>query len=80
MTSTNILLIQGHPDTGISHLCHALAGAYAAGARAAGHTVRILEVADLAFPLLRTQEQWESGVLPPANACMARRIRLDSDQ
>ena len=27
-----ILLIQGHPDAGAPHLCHALADAYAAGA------------------------------------------------
>ncbi|HJV50926.1 MAG TPA: hypothetical protein VJ652_05695, partial [Noviherbaspirillum sp.] len=31
-----ILLIQGHPDAGKLHLCHALEDAYAGGARSAG--------------------------------------------
>jgi len=60
-----ILLIQGHPDGGGRHLCHALEEAYAAGAAAAGHEVRHLRVAELDFPLLRSQEQWETGAVPP---------------
>lgn len=35
-----ILLIQGHPDTVAPHFCHAWAGAYAQGAREAGHEAR----------------------------------------
>lgn len=61
----NILIIQGHPDGAGSHLCHALASAYAAGAREAGHEVRWVNVADLDFPLLRSQKEWEEGLLPP---------------
>lgn len=60
-----ILLIQGHPDRSHEHLCHALEDAYANGARLAGHEVRRTHVADLEFPLLRTQEEWEHGELPP---------------
>jgi putative NADPH-quinone reductase len=65
MTTRRILLVQGHPDPGSGHLCHALAAAYAAGAAKGGHAVRQADVARLEFPLLRTQREWEHGVLPP---------------
>ena len=65
MTHRRILLIQGHPDSTQPHLCHALAGAYLAGAKEAGHLVRSITVADLDFPLLRSQQDWEEGTLPP---------------
>ncbi|MBX3620659.1 MAG: NAD(P)H-dependent oxidoreductase [Rhizobacter sp.] len=61
-----ILIIQGHPDAGAAHFCHALATAYADGARAAGHSVQTLDVARLDFPLLRSKAEWDSGPLPPA--------------
>lgn len=61
-----ILIIQGHPDAGAAHFCHALAMAYADGARAAGHSVQTLDVAKLDFPLLRSKAEWEGGPLPPA--------------
>lgn len=60
----NILLIQGHPDAMQEHLCHALADAYAAAAAGAGHIVRHAVVAQLEFPLLRNQREWEQGELP----------------
>jgi putative NADPH-quinone reductase len=60
----NVLVIQGHPDATSRHLLHALADAYADGARAAGHRVRVLDVARLDFPLLRSQHDWEHGSLP----------------
>jgi len=60
-----ILLIQGHPDDSQSHLCHALADAYALGAATAGHEIQRIDVAALDFPLLRSQEEWEHGPLPP---------------
>jgi putative NADPH-quinone reductase len=66
MSGQRIVLIQGHPDASASHLCHALAQAYADGARAAGHEVRLVEVARLDFPLLRSQHEWEHGPLPAA--------------
>lgn len=59
-----ILLIQGHPDPTQDHLCHALAEAYANGARIAGHEVRTTTVALLDFPMLRSPLDWEKGVLP----------------
>ena len=58
-----ILLIQGHPDRA-RHLCHALEDAYAEGAAEAGHELRRVCVADLDFPLLRSQSDWEKGALP----------------
>ena len=64
MTAKNILLIQGHPDKIKAHLCHALASCYAVGANEAGHVVRWINVAELNFPLLRSQKAWEEGALP----------------
>jgi putative NADPH-quinone reductase len=61
-----IVLIQGHPDPIAARLCRALADSYTAGATAGGHEVRQITVAELEFPLLRTQEDFEKGV-PPAS-------------
>jgi putative NADPH-quinone reductase len=73
--STQVLLIQGHPDPAGGHLCHALAQAYADGARQAGHDVRTLDVAQLDFPLLRSQHAWTHEPLPPALAPAQEAIR-----
>ncbi|WP_426102574.1 NAD(P)H-dependent oxidoreductase [Massilia sp. TSP1-1-2] len=62
--SKNILLIQGHPDAAQDHLCHTLADAYASGAADGGHTVRYSTVAQLDFPLLRNQREWDEGETP----------------
>jgi hypothetical protein len=59
-----VAIIQGHPDPAGGHLCHALADAYAQGASAAGHEVARIELARLDFPLLRTQQDFETGQLP----------------
>jgi putative NADPH-quinone reductase len=70
-----ILIIQGHPDAGGTHLCHALAAAYRDGATTAGHDVRTLDIATLDFALLRSQADWEHGRAPanlvPAQADIA---------
>ncbi|MFO1328133.1 MAG: NAD(P)H-dependent oxidoreductase [Rubrivivax sp.] len=68
MAPRRILIVQGHPDAGGGHLCHALAQAYAEGARGAGHELRQVDVATLDFPLLRSQQEWTDGALPPALA------------
>ena len=73
-----ITIIQGHPDQAGNHLCHALADAYAEGARQAGHKVLRIEVAKLDFPILRTQTEFETGALPAALA-EARDALLASD-
>lgn len=66
MTGYKIVLIEGHPDPAGTHLCDALADAYALGAEGAGHEVRRVRVAQLDFPLLRSQYDWEHGALPTA--------------
>jgi putative NADPH-quinone reductase len=71
---STILLIQGHPDAAGGHLCHALAEAYAGGARAAGHRVDIVTPATLDFPLLANAREWEEGGVPPALAPAQRAI------
>jgi putative NADPH-quinone reductase len=62
----NIAIIQGHPDPAGGHFGHALADAYAEAAAAAGHAVRRIDIAQLEFPLLRTQADWQDGATPPA--------------
>jgi len=61
-----VAIIQGHPDPADHHLLHAMADAYAEAATAAGHEVRRIDVARLEFPLLRTQDDFEKGAIPPA--------------
>lgn len=63
-----VAIIQGHPDPKGSRLCHALADAYVEGAMAAGHQVMRIDLAQLDFPLLRTQQDFETGQLPPTLA------------
>jgi putative NADPH-quinone reductase len=55
-----VLIIQGHPDPTRKHFCHALAEAYAAGARREGHEVRTIDVANLSFDLLQSQDQFRN--------------------
>jgi putative NADPH-quinone reductase len=59
-----IAIVQGHPDPDNNHYCHALAGAYVDGARSAGHEVKIIPVANLEFPLIRTEAEWTHGEVP----------------
>lgn len=68
MKSRRVLLLQGHPDPAGGRLCHALAAAYAEGAREAGHAVRTIDVAALDFPLLRSAREWNEQPAPPAIA------------
>jgi putative NADPH-quinone reductase len=60
----NITIVQGHPDGHSRHLCHALADEYADGARSAGHSVRVIDLGTLEFPLLRTKEAFDHAALP----------------
>lgn len=62
--SKRILLIQGHPDDSELHLCHALADTYAEGADEGGHSLRQIRLAEIDFPLLRSQKEWEKGLVP----------------
>ena len=56
-----ITIIDGHPDADQLHFVHALADEYERGARAAGHQVRRIAVADLDLPLLRTARDFRNG-------------------
>jgi len=60
----NIVILQGHPDGANKHLCHLLADAYEKGAKAAGHSVKTIDVASLDFPYLRSKDDWENGETP----------------
>lgn len=59
---TKIVIIQGHPDPAGDHLCHALAGAYGAGAEEAGHSVVRLDLSHLRIDFLRSQAEQEEAV------------------
>lgn len=61
-----IALIQGHPDPAGGHFSHALASAYEGSATEAGHQVKVITVARLAFPLLRTAREWAHDPVPDA--------------
>src|SRR5512134_817381 len=60
----SIVVIDGHPDSAPGRYLHALTNAYVAGARAGRHTVQVIEVAKLGFPLLRTSDDFEKGAAP----------------
>jgi putative NADPH-quinone reductase len=59
-----IAIIQGHPDADPARYGHALAAAYARGAEEAGHEVKVVHVAALDFPLLRSAHDWQEGATP----------------
>lgn len=61
-----IAIIQGHPDPDPARYGHALASAYARGAEEAGHEVKVVRVAALDFPLLRSAHDWQEGRAPEA--------------
>ena len=61
----NIVVIQGHPDKNGARFCRALALAYTQGAIAAGHLVREVDVAELNFPLIKSEADFVSEVVPP---------------
>ena len=56
-----VAIIQGHPDARVPHFGHALAEEYGEGAWEGGHEVKIVNVAELDFPLLRSQREWQEG-------------------
>lgn len=60
-----ILILDGHPDPSPERFIHAAAEAYADGAKEGGHEVRLIRIADLDFPLIRSQAQWQDQAPPP---------------
>ncbi|MDX1608935.1 MAG: NAD(P)H-dependent oxidoreductase [Halofilum sp. (in: g-proteobacteria)] len=73
-----ILIVQGHPDPERGHFVPALAQAYAEGAGAAGHEVRIIEIGALEFPLVRSRVDWEADDVP-ADIATAQQSLLWAD-
>lgn len=59
-----IVIVVGHPDPDPARLCRALAASYRRGAERAGHQVRLLDIAALEVPFLRSAEEFESGAAP----------------
>ena len=70
-----IAIIQGHPDVAPDRFCRQFAEAYAKSAREAGHTVEMIDVATLDFPLLRSKEDYEKAAAPPVIAQAQEIIR-----
>ena len=64
---SKILIIDGHPDGDRARFVHALADAYAEGAKDR-HDVRRIELAKLDFPLIRSQRAWAEDPPPPSLA------------
>ena len=60
---SKIAVVQGHPDASGDRLCDTLAQAYVDGAKSAGHQVEVFDLRQLDFPFLRTQKDWEKGIL-----------------
>jgi putative NADPH-quinone reductase len=59
---TKICIIQGHPDGGKEHFCHALANAYRESALKQHHDVFTIDIASLKFDLLR--DPADMGAIP----------------
>jgi putative NADPH-quinone reductase len=69
-----IVILQGHPDPDGARFLRALADAYAAGAKEAGHELRTIDIARLDFALLSTKADYDAGTPPPAIARAQRTI------
>lgn len=64
--SRKILIIDGHPDPEPDHFCHALADRYRKGAQSAGHTVDLVRIAEIDFPVLRSARDYDTAPVPDA--------------
>jgi putative NADPH-quinone reductase len=64
MSANRILVIDAHPDPDPARFVHALAAAYLRGA--SGRETRLITLAELDFPLLRSAHDWMEGTVPPA--------------
>ena len=53
-TPRKIAMIDAHPDPDPARYIHALANAYCAGARDAGHEVRHIMLGDINMPILHS--------------------------
>jgi putative NADPH-quinone reductase len=62
--SRHIAVIDAHPDPDPARYVHALAAAYAEGAREAGHEVRDIRLADHSIPPLISRDSWTHDRVP----------------
>lgn len=69
-----IAIIDGHPDAAGAHFVHDLARLYRQGALEKGHKVRLIKVGALDFPLVRSNDEYVSGKVPPAIRAAQRSI------
>ncbi|UMA64644.1 NAD(P)H-dependent oxidoreductase [Roseivivax marinus] len=60
----SILVVLGHPDGAGRHYCDGLAQAYAAGARAGGHQVEVIDIGAEAVSFLHSRAEWTGGDPP----------------
>ena len=70
----NILVIDGHPDASGEHFTHALAAAYADGARRGGHQVDVVKAGALDVPGVRDSHDFQQGTTPPDVAEVQRKL------
>jgi putative NADPH-quinone reductase len=63
-----VCILQGHPHGGERHLCHAIADAYADGAKAGGARVRRVDLGEMDIPLFRNPAEFGK---PPADQIVA---------
>jgi len=68
----NVLILDGHPDPADDRLIHALSAAYREGAQASNHTVQVIRLADLTFPVLRSQADYDSWDKPTIGAVLKK--------
>jgi len=71
-----VCIIQGHPHGEDTHLCHALAKAYADGARLAGARVHTIDLGQMDIPLLRNPADFASA--PSQEIALAQEAIADS--
>jgi putative NADPH-quinone reductase len=64
LSARKIAIFDAHPDPDPARFVHALATAYADGAREAGHEVRPIMLGGLDIPILRSRDEWIHSEAP----------------
>lgn len=61
---SKIAIFDAHPDPDPARYVHALADAYGAGARGAGHEVRRIKLGEINIPILHSRDDWMHNPVP----------------